>query len=51
MAMLDEILLRQGEVAPKATEGEDCNALSYRAQCIRPLRQAAPATSPWRERI
>ena len=44
------ILPRQGEVAPKATEGEGGDALSGRP-AVRLLRQATPATSPWRGRI
>ena len=63
------ILPRQGEVAPKATEGEDGHAPRSSAEsrnpdvgtrtaewnggliAVLPLRQAAPATSPWRGRI
>jgi len=41
------ILPRQGEVAPKVTEGADAR----RWHRILPLRPAAPATSPWRGRI
>ncbi len=38
------ILPRKGEVAPKATEGEEIR----QAWRFRPLRQATPATPPWR---
>ncbi len=45
---LDEILPRQGEVAPKASEGAESDALANGPQRSRPLRQTAPATPPWR---
>jgi hypothetical protein len=51
MVVHTKILPRQREVAPKATEGEDGGVLSNRALRVRPLRQATPATSPWRGRI
>ena len=42
------ILPRQGEVAPKVTEGEDTERWSSLSS---PSVWQAPATSPWRGRI
>ncbi len=52
MAAALNILPRQGEVAPKATEGEGGDAFSAQADTLPPPPSALrAATSPWRGRI